>query len=443
MINLQKLEKWFFYLLIFFLPWQARIIFKSWGASFNEWNSAAIYLTDVLLVAIIFLWLVRISKKRATIRIEKTEIILFIFFGIGALSFMKAENFWLGLYRLIKLFEFGVLFLYIKNNLAALFNFEKIFQIFVASGLLQALIAISQFVRQKSFGLSFLDESPLSPEISGVAKIVLDGVKMIRPYGLTPHPNVLAAFLVLAIFCALFLFTQKNKDYKWGAAVFYSLAIAILTFTLFLTFSRSVIVVGLAAIFGCLVYAFFKSGRRWFNLNTIVIFVASCALAAVFLWPFLSARFDVESSLADQSINLRVFYNQVALDSVEKNPFLGVGVGNFVWTFQNSYNLAEAWMYQPVHNIYLLISSEIGAVGLLAFLVFLFFIIKSSWRFRRDFAITCFLSLVTCLMLLGLFDHFLWDLQQGQLMLWIVLGMLASFAKCPYGSTDRAQPSGG
>ena len=523
-ILINKIERIAFYLLIFFLPWQTRIIFRSWGSGFNEWNSASFYLTDALLVAVIFLWLIGFFKSplRSPLYAKggsggifgKTEIALLVFLGISALSLASAQNFWLGVFREVKLVEFGLLFLYLKNNLFQFDNapssrfageagqpplnlrggvggvITRVLQILVASGLLQALIAIGQFVRQKSFGLSFLDESPLSPVISGVAKIVVNGEKLIRPYGLTPHPNVLAVFLLLAIFGALVLFTQKNKDYKWGVAVFYALAGAILTFAFFLTFSRSVIVSGLIAIFGWLIYLCFKKeefmqssfvilsetkdlsrmratvarirwrflglrprndnktqkswvSRRWYFLNTIIIFGVCCLLVTVSLWSFLSARFDVGSGLTDQSLNLRVFYNQVALNLIGKSPILGVGVGNFVWTFQNSYHLAESWMYQPVHNIYLLIGAESGILGLLAFLVFLFFILKNIWRFRRDFIISCFLSLVTCFLVLGLFDHLLWDLQQGQLMLWIVLGVLASFIASPYGSTDRAQPSEG
>ena len=427
-----KIEKWLFYLSLFFIPFETRIIFTQWGKEFIEWNSASLYLTDFLLLAVIFLWLNRIFKKKSKIRIQKTEIALFAFLGISGLSLLKAQNFGLGIYQLIKLFEFGALFLYTKNNIGELFNIEKIFQIFVFGGIAQAAVAIGQFIRQKSFGLGFLDESPISPSISGVAKIVVGGVKLIRPYGLTPHPNVLATFLLIAIFCALALFTWRNRDYQWSAAVFYSLAIAFLTFALFITFSRSVIIVGLIAIFGWLGYLASSSKHKWFISNTIIIFAACCLLITVFLWPFLSSRFDVEAGLADQSFNLRVFYSKVALGFLRQNPLLGLGLGNFVWAFQDAYHLAEQWMYQPVHNIYLLIASETGIFGLAAFLIFIFLTIRAGIKNLLDsgnnkIIISCFLSFVFCCLIIGLFDHFFWTLQQGQLMLWMALGILASF----------------
>ncbi len=492
MINLRKLEKWFFYLLIFFLPFQTRIIFKSWGSGFNEWNLAAFYLTDALWLAVVFLWLIRIFRRHAAIKVGKAEIALFVFLGISALSLINAQNFWLGVFRELKLIEFGFLFLYLKNNPSFTChsrgsgNPEKchpelvsgseslpigqasvnpdvvsaktgdsgsrikygmtdsggmkyIPQIIVVSGILQALIAIGQFVRQKSFGLSFLDESPLGPNISGVAKIVVDGEKLIRPYGLTPHPNILAVFLLIAIFCALVLFIQKNKDCRWGGAVFCSLAIAILTFAFFITFSRAAIVIGLLAIFGWLVYQFFKSGRQWYILNTIVIFGICCLLITILFWPYLASRFDIESGLTNQSFNLRAFYNQVALNFIGRNPILGAGTGNFVWAFQNNFSLSETWMYQPAHNIYLLIAAETGLLGLLAFLAFLLLTIRSAWRGRADFTINCLLFIVFCLLLFGLVDHFEWDLQQGQLMFWLFLGILAAISHSEWSEESLAR----
>ena len=174
----------------------------------------------------------------------------------------------------------------------------------------------------------------------------------------------------------------------------------------------------------------FRSSR-WFILNTIVIFGICCLLIIILFWPYLASRFDIESGLADQSFNLRSFYNQVALSFIVQNPALGVGIGNFVWAFQNSQQLVEPWMYQPVHNIYLLIAAETGLLGLLAFLIFLFLTIRSAWKYRFNSKESYLLFAICFLLLVGLFDHFEWDLQQGQILFWLFLGMLASYVEKP------------
>ncbi len=527
---MSKLEKYLFYALIFFLPWQTRLILKSWNEPFSEWNSVALYLTDIIILAIVFLWVWRIFLKNGNnsphppLILRGGAIALFAFLAIGALSLLKAQNFWLGFFHEIKLVEMAALFLYVKNNILnpphpsfkkegdelnlSLFKgrLGGIFNLFVLSGLLQSLIAIGQFIRQKSFGLSFLDESPLGAGLAGVAKIVVDGEKIIRPYGLTPHPNILAAFLLIAIFCALYLFTEKNKNIQWRAAVGYTAILSVLVFAFFLTFSRTVIIIGLAAIFSWLFYSLFKSKniwpvsiekschsgldpgsrfinldsrfpsfakgfgraqrgndtksvfhRSWFVLNTIAVFAASCLLVIILLWPFLSARFDAGTALTDQSLNLRVFYNKTALQFISQNPLFGVGIGNFVTAFQTSQPLAETWMYQPAHNIYLLVASEIGILGLLAFLILLFFVMlkiytlslsngnnnvnpSTSSRIERDSAqgiVTSglWLFVIGFMLIVGMADHFFWTLQQGQLMFWILLGIIAGLAASPRSST--------
>jgi O-antigen ligase len=89
----------------------------------------------------------------------------------------------------------------------------------------------------------------------------------------------------------------------------------------------------------------------------------------------------------------------------------------------------ESWAYQPAHNIYLLIAAELGWPALLAFLVFLFSTIKTSWSGLKNDALKSYwLFVIGYLLIIGLFDHFLWDLQQGQILFWLTLGILASLS---------------
>jgi len=131
----------------------------------------------------------------------------FLIFSL--ISLVQARNIELGFYHWIKLLEMIGLFFYLKYNFKELFNFKKLAYVFIASGLCQSFIAISQYVQQKSLGLKFLAESPLNPEIAGVAKIVVEGTKMIRAYGTFPHPNVLAVFMFVCLFFTFYYFFLK------------------------------------------------------------------------------------------------------------------------------------------------------------------------------------------------------------------------------------------
>ncbi len=159
------------------------------------------------------------------------------------------------------------------------------------------------------------------------------------------------------------------------------------------------------------------------------LFAVSYFLLLVY-WPFFSARFTLQNLDSSQSLNLRVFYNETAFNLIKQNPLLGIGLGNFVAVFGQYYNNLQPWMFQPVHNIYLLAAAETGIADLLAFLWFLFLTVKSAWRKRKDLITGCLLLVVSCFLFFGLFDHFLWDIQQGQIMFWLFLGLLASLSPC-------------
>ena len=385
--------------------------------------------------------------KNSRPKLGLSEAILGLFLLISGLSLLIADNFWLGFYDFLKLLELAGLFLYVKYNFWRLFNLARFWQVFIASAAIQGIIGVVQFSQQKSLGLKFLWESPLAPDMAGVAKIIVGGEKIIRAYGLAPHPNILAMILMVAIFGVIYLFiknfsigadpsnagceiprlrlgmTKKRIDRLLFAAVFVLLLAA-----LFFTFSRSVILIGFASLIVWLLMACKSASLRKPILAIfILLFIVNCLLLIVF-WPYAAARFNPADLSGSQSITLRALYNQTALDLVKESPFLGIGLGNFVSVFSQQYHLFQNWLFQPVHNIYLLIAAETGLLGLLAFLAFLFFTLKSVWLQRNNPFITYHLSLIAFLLVIGFTDHFFWTLQQGQLIFWLFLGILAAIS---------------
>ncbi len=431
----KKIERLFFYLLVFFLPLQLRHILYSFNPQFNEWTSAYFYATDILILAIIIFWLIREfqDKKWKIFNFQAiwVEVGIFLFLLVSGVSLLLSDNFWLSFYNWVKLLEFGFLFLYVKYNFS-LFKLEKFWQIFVASAVFESFIAIWQFFKQKSLGLKIFAESPLSPDIAGVAKIVVSGKKIIRAYGLVPHPNILAAILMLAIFGLTYLFIKNYSQLKKWQKMIYAGVFVLLSLALFFTFSRAVTLIGVGflILWLAVVYLRQKEFRQPVIFFVILLLAISSLLLFIF-WPYVSARYDLVALGKSQAVNLRVFYNKIALTLIKGSPLLGIGQGNFVWTFSKP-AIFENWIYQPVHNIYLLIAAETGILGLFAFLWFLFKIMRSVFLERRAIsdkpAFYSFLGIIIFVLAIGFFDHFLWDLQQGQLMLWIMLGILASFS---------------
>ena len=433
---LAKFEKWLFYLFVFLLPLQLRIILHSFRPQFNEWNSAYLYGTDILILLIVFFWLIRKIKEKEWNIISfqniEVEVGLFLFLLVSGVSLVLSNNFWLSFYSWVKLLEFGLLFFYVKYNFGRLFSLQKLWQIFVASAVVQSAIAVYQFFAQKSLGLKIFAESPLSPDILGVAKIVVGGKKIVRAYGLVPHPNILAAILMLAIFGLVYLFIKNYGDLKVSKKIIFGAVFILLSGALFFTFSRAVTLIGLGFLVIWLLVVYWRQVevRRPVILTVVLLLVVGFLLSVVY-FPYISARYDVAALGSSQALSLRVFYNQIARQLIKDSPFLGIGQGNFVWTFSNPGVFAN-WIYQPVHNIYLLIAAETGILGLFAFLWFLFRIMRSIYLERKEIkdrsVLYCLLGIVCFFLAVGFFDHFLWDLQQGQIIFWLFLGILASLS---------------
>lgn len=419
---IKKLEQFLFYLFIFSIPFQIRKVLFSPTGNFVEWNSGFLYFTDLLLIGIFVLWIWR-TKPSFVTKPGFVRFWLIGFFVIAALSLIVSQNIGLSIYQLIKLAEFILLFLYIKNNLNSL-KINRILNIIIVSGVLQALLAIIQFFNQSSLGLKHFEAGIFNANIPGVATFFVDGVKFIRAYGTTPHPNVLAVFLLAAIFCIYALWLNNAKTRLWQTCLVINYGLLILG--LLLTFSRAVILIFIASSLLFFLIAFIKFKKIRFKIITLfLLFIVFCSLFTALLWPEVSARF-LSISSQEQAVTLRLYYNDIALSIIKEKPLLGLGLGNFVWHLFDNYQLKEFWLYQPVHNLYLLIAVEIGIIGLIVFLIFLGKILfKRLKQIFKQSIVLIFFCLLLAFLALSMIDHYFWTIQQSRLIFWLFLAFIA------------------
>ncbi len=457
---LKKIEKFIFYFFIFTLPFQTRVILKSWGASFNEWNSAFLYGTDVLVLILFVFWTYRLIHMQG-LALHVDKLLLGGFVAMAALSISQADNQTLGFYRLIKILEFAALFYYVRSSLGKVFTLTGSLAVIVASGFFQGLIAIGQSLLQRSLELKWLGESVLRTNFSGVAVVATEGEKFLRAYGTTPHPNVLAAWLFLAIFAFYFLFlyhTQKSIDTTIQRRSGYSFCFKILKQKLctprasrdafllviypillwgfFSTFSR--VAIGLWAAGILIIFLFFLIRREKYRLSPVVkksfifLFLTTVIIASVFsfvYWPQVQSRIFISGQ--EQAVSQRILYAKMAGEIASQKPWLGVGLGQFVPALQTSFKNYPDYFYQPVHNIYLLIVDEVGFLGLAVFLGWLVFLMRKYVQrtgFKKLYHASFFIGFLSVLAM-GLFDHFPWTLQQGQLIFWLMAGLISASDK--------------
>lgn len=418
---MKKVEQILFYLLLFSIPFQTRKILWQQNWYFNEWQAISIYGTDILLVTLLLFWVFKGTRPK----IAYYDWFLFAFVAISAISIKNISlagqtDFYLSAYNIIKLVEFVGFYFYIKSYAIENFGFTRSLTAIISGAVFQSIIAVVQFWKQSDLGLKILGESLISRDLAGIASFYnLHGDKVIRAYGTTPHPNILAAYLLLAILAFFYFWLYKNINklylFIYGLillAFFFTFA-RVMLFVLFLNFLIRALLIRLR----------FKS--EYWNKKLVPIVLATLivvVILCVFYWPDVASRIKI--STGEEAVQLRIFYG---LESLKAGiHWFGIGPGNFVnWLMAQDLNIPRG-LYQPVHNIYLLLYSETGVLGLSAFLLFLIFLAKdfiSKTSMDKLFHYSLFLVFLSVLFM-GLFDHFLLTLQQGRFVFWLTLSLL-------------------
>ncbi len=201
-----------------------------------------------------------------------------------------------------------------------------------------------------------------------------------RVGGTFRHPNYLAVpmAVLIPVNAAAFL------AFKGGRRVFFGLGLLAQITTLILTLSRAGL---MAAVIASLIFILLivrhRLGRQVLKRNLAVIMVLALALAAVtsFYSGSIARKFFESDPM---NLASRMELNKMALEMIGAHPLIGVGVNNHTlvgreFSFFDYYEAAFG-LPPVVHNVYLLIASEIGIPGLMAFLFFLFLLFRQSWR---------------------------------------------------------------
>lgn len=409
--------------------------------------------------------------------VSRETLYLLIFLGWVGLSIFWSQYQPIAVYRFFTFAEivlFAILAIKSLNNLKWL---KIAFFAVILNGLFQSLMGIAQFIHNSSLGFSLLGESIIGPNIDGVAKILISGEKHIRAYGTFPHPNILAGFLLIPLFMIIGEFIQRKflptlsqpSPFQKGEeslpaeeagarvgrdnvpcetflcfipkpALFAILLITGIGFGL--TFSRSAF---LGLFIGLAIYFIWQLNDNIFSLSPFskgglrgISGIQSSKnpspaiplqkgerrnywmflYSLFFLLIFLFLIFKFTSVLSNQSLQERQLYQIVSYETISGHPVVGVGIGQFILNEYTVHPELKSWQYQPVHNVYLLIFSELGIVGFMFFLLSVISVFLGTRKNERSGG-DCILtySMLYCIILsflvISLFDHYFWDIKQS------------------------------
>jgi len=410
-----------FLLLVLLLPTQlGRHFWPDWSYVMGlriDYLSPTIYLTDILVFGILFLWFL---EKLRDFRFKFSKSLIFpvsVFVFLLANCFL-AQNQGAAIYKLVKIIEFFFLGFYVAKNFS-ISLYPNILISLSLSVVYSSLIALAQFLKQSSLGGIFwwLGERTFNAGTPGIAKINIGGRLFLRPYATFPHPNVLAGFVLVSFLLSAPVVYRKNKLCFILYTFFFILSLVF-------SFSRSTWLVGFLIIL-------LVTGR----LKKLRLAIFGLAFFSLLILLIKQPIFP------EESFSQRMELNKISLHLIKLSPITGIGLNNFIVSLPKFQQGQILWL-QPVHNIYLLVAVETGLVGLV---IFGWFLILSYKRLlscytrylvifnkKRDIEISRYqnslLIALTAILALGLFDHYWLTLQQTQLLLAIVLGL--AWGKC-------------
>lgn len=406
-----KFHRQLFWLLIFLLPVQlGRHFWFEWTQVLGlpiDYLSPTIYLTDLLVIMILFFWWLD-ERKRFKLKVFR-EIIknhwwLLAVFVFLLVSVFLAANRGAAFYKTIKILEFALLGFYIAKKNYALSAIRHPLSLAV---IYSSLIAISQFIKQASIGGVFwwLGERSFNLITPGIAKAIVSGRLVLRPYATFPHPNVLAGFLLVS---GILLFGKR--------AIYWILVFILALIGLVLSFSRSAWLVGLLVS----LFIFLKHFAGGAKEKAILRLLRGGVIILVLFLGIGAFVFFTRQLSGQEALVQRFSLAQIALEMVRTNPLAGVGLNNFIPQLPNYWQqYGMTYWLQPVHNIFLLIAAETGLVGLLIFLWLLILTFRRLLAANRWLLMTA----LSAILALGLFDHYWFTLQQAQLLLTVVFGL--------------------
>ena len=422
-----KVERGLLWLLLLVLPWQMRVILMPvfHRGVFVEYSALSLYLTDILIVSLLVIWIVSTIIKRQKIILgpklifwSVVSLIIWIWVSLLVTNLSGILiNPLTGIWIAGKLTMLGLFYFYLINRV------KSITEIIIPLSIgifLQGGIAMGQYFLNHSLGLKLLDESVLDPIERGIPVVIKDGMRQLRAHGLLPHANVLGGYLATGL---LLLMAELLRKPNYWLRISFLVGLT----GLFLSFSRTAWLVFLV---GGVVISWYGLrhklvNSKWLLKGWVVSLILISALVISqyqAVLPRLTANQLIEqNSLIEREQQFAEFKTIYS-----PNKIFGVGLSQYL---ANNIKLADAKgtsndYPQPVHNVFLLVLAELGIVGLIIFITLLVSGLVELWRMKPSLVKMILVLAWVGMIILGLVDHYIWDLQQGRLIFWLVLALI-------------------
>jgi hypothetical protein len=458
-------KAYWLFLLVLSIPFDISKLLSAWlvdpqtlvdlyGSPFGT-NAVELYLTDVVLIAMLLPWLAQVCMRRQSLYFPKIGY-LFVFYLAWALlvSLINAESFYLAIFELCRQAVYFLSFVYLINNVATRLQFRSaVWAVFLGLiiGASTVIIFFALDIRESAVFARLADKAVTSsqgqaykPGAKAPASENLtlhdtgrrfgsanrgQGSDIKRSQGMFRHPAIPASLcgLTLPIVLAYLIVARTNRD-RILLFVVFVLGITALA----LTFSRAG---AIGFVVGTLV--FFAVGgwsglisRRVRKLGIVVL-----ATAAVLSIPLLLVYFGARPG----TFLMRFYMFEAALHGYSQHPILGVGLNNSTAAMKaGRQELRDLGIptppTEPADSYYLAILTEVGPLGCILFFGFFGKIVMIGLRAMSEVATDLKPPLVG--IVAGLTSLATQSLGDGPLaghavggLLWLFVGLIIAIAR--------------
>ncbi len=420
---LEKFSNRLFFLAVFLLPWQTEVLLSQ-GMVSGEPSPYAVLGIYVVEVMLLFVFLLRMHRPNDR-DVRQMDKALYLFLASAFFSLSLSAFSSVGWFHLIHVVSAAMLFFLLTDERTKL---KPVLIAFLFGLLVPVTVGWFQTLTGATPDSTLLGMSAKDAQTLGTAVVETVSGRTLRAYGTFPHPNVFGGYLAIGVVILGWL--AKSMKSQRDVVVLSMLA-AVLGSALVITFSRSA---WLGLLIGVVVSMALMLKQKK-NLAHHLITVLSVGIVSVLLTIFVFrqevfSRFNPTLRLEAISIEERASQYQMFDEVFFSSPIFGVGPNAYTFTLADQDPGQPVWVYQPIHNVFLLILAELGVVGFVLFVFWIGRIGRSLMAIKNPnglFAVALGVSLTT----IALFDHYLWSLWPGLALSAFVLGILVRFSKTP------------
>ena len=332
---------------------------------------------DMCLFALTAMWLFQLATSRPRVRVGLALLLpALAILSVGVLSLLGSDHLALGLFELFCLSKATLILLVLPQMLRDERDLKLALGVLLAGLVLQSALALTQARLGTSLGLEVLGENR-----NLVSQQLLTS-KFNRTAGTLLHPNMLACYLNLLLFTGIAQLLVLRPTMR---TVLTLLVSGLGVSALIVTLSRGGWIAFAAgyAVLSVLIYIHVPARRVLLVSLSLALLVAIGSAAVL---PTVVHERLVANDF--QSAHLRIPLTKIALKIIASAPVLGTGINSYpqivpAFIINEAPELIPIWYdvdNMVVHNLLLLVTAEMGLLGLAAFLWLMGALLWMAWR---------------------------------------------------------------